>query len=268
VTHDWNEANQRYLMAALGVVRESLERHISRSEGKHEAAQHAGRAHGEGAARKALEEAAEALPSPAALQMLSNTFGLSSFERDLLLLCAGVELDSSFASLCAAAQGDASRAFPCFGLALAALPEAHWSATSPAAPLRRWRLIEVGNGPALTLSPLRIDERILHHLAGVPHLDERLAGFVEYLHEPNELAPSHEALAGRVAALWSQAAGGSVALPVVQLCGDESADKRAVAVAACAALGLRVGLLSSQSVPAGASELDGFVRLWAREAAS
>jgi len=139
VTHDWNEANQRYLMAALGVVREALERHVARSEGKHEAGPHAGRAHREGAARKALEEAAEALPSPAALQILSNTFGLSSFERDLLLLCAGVELDSSFASLCAEAQGDAARAFPSFSLALAALLEAHWSAVSPAASPRRCR---------------------------------------------------------------------------------------------------------------------------------
>src|SRR6266498_3659797 len=54
-----------------------------------------------------------------------------------------------------------------FGLALAALPGAHWSALSPTGPLRRWRLIEVGEGPSLVASPLRLDERILHFVAGL-----------------------------------------------------------------------------------------------------
>lgn len=261
-TNNWNEANQRYLMAALGVVREALERHLSRSQPELES--HASDAPQESTAEQALKEAAAALPSPAALEMLCKMFGLSAFERDILLLCAGIELDSSFASLCAEAQSDAARVFPTFSLALAALPEAHWSAMTPAGALRRWRLLEVGSGSVLTLSQLRIDERILHYLAGVQHTDERLAGMVEHLHETSELASSHSSLAERIAALWSKSAGSI--LPVMQLCGNEVADKRAIAVAACAALGMYVGLLSAQSLPTGASELDGFIRLWSREA--
>ena len=34
------------------------------------------------------------------------------------------------------------------------------------------------SGNPLTTSPLRIDERILHYLAGVHYQDERLAGFI------------------------------------------------------------------------------------------
>lgn len=264
--NDWNEANQRYLMAALGVVRETLERHIERSQEAREAERQTACAPQESAARMTLKEAEEALPSPAALETLCAMFDLSAFERGLLLLCAGIELDASFASLCAEAQGDPAHIFPTFSLALAALPEAHWSALTPAAPLRRWRLIEVGSGSALTLSQLRIDERILHYLAGTQHMDERLAGLIGHLHETSELASSHHALAERISALWSQSAAGS-ALPVAQLCGDEVADKRAIAVAACVALGLRVGLISAQSLPTGASEMDGFIRLWGREAA-
>ena len=286
-TNNWAEANQRYLTAALRVARLNLERHIARSkkerkaeqqqdkerkgepqqekERKAEPQQQQEQARQEAAAQQALEKASAAMPSPAALERLGTMFSLSAFERDLVLLCAGIELDSRFAPLCAEAQGDPARDFPTFSLALAALPGAFWSASTPAAPLRRWRLIEVGAGAALTLSPLRIDERILHFLAGVQHMDERLAGLVEHLNETSELAPSHQALAERIAALWSQSAEGSAALPVVQLCGDEVADKRAIAVAACAALGLRVGLLAAQSVPTGASELDGFLRLWGRE---
>ena len=259
VTNNWNEANQCYLMAALGIVREALERHIARSEEKQETEP----ARDSREVHLALKEAASVMPSPPALELLCTMFGLSAFERDLLLLCAGVELDSTFAAVCAKAQGDPARAFPTLSLALAALPDAHWSALTPAAPLRHWRLIEVGSGSVLTLSSLRIDERVLHYLAGVQHLDERLAGLVEPLHQTDELAPSHRALGERIAALWSESAR---VVPLVQLCGDELPDKRAIAVAACAAMGLHVASISAQVVPAGANELDGFLRLWGREA--
>ena len=249
-------------MAALGVVREALESHIARSQkgsGNKRMRQDNARR-----ARQALKETTSAMPSPSALELLCTMFALSTFERDLLLLCAGIELDSTFAAVCGEAQGDPARAFPTLSLALAALPEAHWSALTPAAPLRRWRLIEVGSGSVLTLSSLRIDERVLHYLAGVQHLDERLAGLVEPLHQTSELAPSHHALAARIAGLWSQSA--AAVMPVVQLCGDDLPDKRAIAVAACATMGLHVGSISGQSVPIGATELDGFLRLWGREA--
>jgi hypothetical protein len=183
------------------------------------------------------------------------------------VLCAGVELDFSIAGLCGAAQGDSQRAFPTFSLALAALPEAHWSAITPSGPLRRWRLIEVLPGMILTSCPLRIDERVLHYLAGVPHLDERLAGIVTPMPAPQDLVPSHTILAQQIVAAWSQpaAVGG---LPVVQLCGgDDPTSKHAVAATACAALGLRLGLARAEVLPTIAAEVEAFIRLWEREAA-
>jgi hypothetical protein len=216
-------------------------------------------------AQKALEEAASAMPSPSALETLCKIFNLTPFERDLLLLCAGVELDSSFAAICARAHDDAARAQPTLSLALAALPDAHWSALTPAAPLRSWRLIEVGNGPILTQGSLRIDERILHFLAGVQHPDDRLAALVEQLSPNSEIVASHSALAERVAASWSRN-GQHDRLPVVQLCGSHLGDLRTVALAACAHLGLRVCTLAAQFLPVGPTELDGLMRLWEREA--
>src|SRR5262249_53956276 len=155
---NWAEANQRYLMARLTVVSEALQRHAARAQ------EAAAPAQPELEIENNLREALEAMPAPAALDTLCVTFGLSPFERDVLLVCAGMELDSSFSSLCSSAQGNSQRAYPTFSLTLAALPEAHWSALTPAAPLRHWRLIEVGAGEALTASPLRIDERVLHYL--------------------------------------------------------------------------------------------------------
>jgi hypothetical protein len=205
------------------------------------------------------------MPAPPALETLGDMFGLSPFERDLLLLCAGMELDSTFAAHCATAQGNPQRTYPTFGLALAALPEAHWSALTPGAPLRYWRLVEVGTGDTLTTSPLRIDERVLHFLAGVPYLDERLQGLVEPLSAPGELPPSHHALVHKIAGFWSQTEGAS-AEPLIQLCGDEDSGKHAVAAAASAALGLRLQAIRAADVPAAAAERDALVRLWEREA--
>lgn len=260
--NNWSKANQRYLMAAINVVRERLDQHRSRSR-----LESPGEDQLEDStqALQALQEAAAAMPLPSALEILCKTFNLSTFERDLLLLCAGVELDSSFSAACAEAQADTTRTQPTLSLALAALPEPHWSALTPAAPLRRWRLIEVGSGPVLTLGALRIDERILHYLAGVQHPDERLAGFVEPLSFNAEMASSHTALAERVAALWSQRIRNGT-WPVVQLCGSNVSDVRSVALAACAGVGLKVSALAAQAIPTGANELDGLMRLWEREA--
>src|SRR5258708_36579303 len=154
----WLEANREHLMGAIGRLRAMLEYKLA--------------PHQDNPPSPSESTAAAFSGAPPALDTLCATFGLSLFERDLLLLCAGIELDSKFASLCATAQGDAARAYPTFSLALAALPEAHWSALAPNAPLRRWRLIKISNdGNSLTISPLGIDERILHYLTGVSDFD-------------------------------------------------------------------------------------------------
>jgi hypothetical protein len=249
----WHEANQRYLMAAVATVRAALER-----------ATQSGEAADANAAQQLLEAAKAELPGPSALEALCSAFGLSAFERDLLLLCAGAELDSAFAARCAEAQGDPRRAYATFSLALAVLPDAHWSALTPAAPLRRWRLIETGESEALTRSPLRIDERVLHYLTGVSYLDDRLQGLLEPVAAPTGLTPAHHDLAQRLGELWarSDAARG---WPVVQLCGEDVSDRRAVATAACAALGMSLYALCAGDVPAAAAERLALARLCERE---
>ena len=256
---DWAEANQRHLMAALAVVREALQGHAARAAGKPAAAD-AG-----SAAQKQLHAAACTMPAPSALETLGAAFGLTAFERDVLLLCAGVELDSTFAAACAEAQGDPRRAYPTFSLALAAMPLGHWSALTPEAALRYWRLIEVGAGESLTRSLLRIDERVLHYLTGVSHLDERLQGLLEPLAAPAELPDSHRALAHRALELWSQS-GAIASCPVIQLCGIEPATKRAIAAAVCATLRIRLHALRAVDIPLAAAERDKLRRLWEREA--
>jgi hypothetical protein len=257
-TADWIEANQRYLTASLAVVKNMLERHsLPQEQGDEEK---------DRTLQENLLDATNSLPGPSALEALCKSFGLSCFERDTLLICAGMELDSTFAALCSAAQGNPQRPHPTFGLALAAIPGAHWSALTPASPLRRWRLIEVGSEDGLTASRLRIDERVLHYLTGVQYIDERLAGIIKPIGDGPDLVPSHRAIAEQLAGAWSKVAGRS-ALPVIQLCGENPWTIRALAMHACSLLGLNLSYMVSKAIPTAANEVDALCRLWEREAA-
>ena len=90
----WHEANQRYVAEALGVLRDRLERAAGDSSTR-----------SDGLAWP--EESREMTPPPA-IETLARAFGLSAFERELLLLCAGVELDTALAAMPNRAQAAAS----------------------------------------------------------------------------------------------------------------------------------------------------------------
>ena len=274
----WFEANQRHLAAAVAGVRAALERLIgSRHRGTHEVGRCAdGREDGtrsvpttysssDATRHHEVEAAADAMSSPPALDKLCTAFGLSDFERQILLLCAGVELDEELASLCAQVTGNSQRDYPTFGLALAALSDPHWSALLPSSPLRRWRLIEIGSGETLTASPLRIDERVLHFLVGVSHLDQRLAPLLELVSPPAELPGSQGEEAERLARLWAEVEPGATP-PLVQLVGGDGAARRALTAAACALVGIRLHALRAADLPAASADLELLARLWEREA--
>lgn len=246
----WLEQNQRGLTAALEGIRVALERHIAVVKGE------------------------SIPPTPPALQSsaqvgapqvnaLIEAFSLSGFERDLLLLCAATELDARFPALMAAAHGDPARTQPTFGLALAALENPHWSAIGPFSPLRRWRLLEVSPTGTLTQSALRIDERILNYLAGVPHVDVRLANMLEPV-RGTELVPSQQTLAERIATSWSRTTQGGTP-SVVQITGSETTSVRAVAASVCERLNLRLAGFSATLIPTDPAELESLIRLWERE---
>ena len=215
------------------------------------------------AAEGELTAAREAMPDdqPPALEALAAIFDLSPFERDLLLVAAGVELDAGFADAAAPVT---------FGRALAALSDAHWSALAPGSALRRWRLLSVGSGSSLAESPLRVDERVLHYLTGVQYLDERLAGHLESVMADGpapELVLSHRELAAELAGVWATATSPGGELPILHLLGADPGTRRAIAAHAAGALGLRLYTLSAPLLPAAPDELDGLARLWERESA-
>jgi len=261
-TQAWHDSNQAYLAAALEYIRAILDAHAA-----------AGSDGGSSAAPPSLEAAsaiAATMSGAPGLERVRRLFGLSDFERDVLLLCAAVEFDGAFASRCATAQGDPARPYPTFGLALAALPNPHWSALAPDAPLRRWLLVEVAAGAPgtpLTRLPLRIDERVLHYLAGVVHPDERLVPLLapQAAHGGNRLVSAHLAVADQVFGVFN--GGERSTATLVQLCGSEASAKRAVVAAAATRLGRSVRVIDGSALPSSPADLPLLVRLLEREAA-
>lgn len=272
LARQWEEANQRYLLAALALVRQRLE---EREEHRQEQATRVEQL------QRDLAEASSSLPAPASLLHLCSAFSLSSFERDLLLLCAGIELESDFRQLCSrlaapeqTTAADVPFAPPTFALALATLANTHWDALTPGAPLRHWRLLTVRHGAALTLSPLSIDEPILHYLAGLPYQDERINALCPFVPSVEKLVPSHHALVQHVLALWpirgeltlANNDTNSSRWPVIQLCGTDRASQNAVAASGCQQLNLRLRVLAAEMVPTIPGEIELFARLCEREA--
>ncbi|HEX9544386.1 MAG TPA: hypothetical protein VF955_04330, partial [Pyrinomonadaceae bacterium] len=212
---------------------------------------------------------AAGMDPPPALLLLADRFGLSSFERDTLLLCAAVEFDPSLASWCELAQGQ-SRNYPTFSLALSLFDDASWDALSAQRPLRYARLIEIsqpGSTP-LTAGALRADERIVNFLKGLNVLDDRLATLVQALNADEEAAvsESQRTVVDSVFQRLRLLATGS-SLPVIQLIGIDAGSRVSVARQVCELANRRLYSLSIETLPAQLPEMEMFVRLWQRESA-
>ena len=213
-----------------------------------------------------------------ALERLRTLFGLSAFERDLLVLCAGHSLESRFAVGCASAQGDPRGIWPTFGLALTVLDDPHWSAVSAGGPLRYWQLVDLDRGSLLHV-PLHLDERILAFLLGVPAVDERLTALVRpalvrpALVRPALVGPALtdagadsplQAVARAGARSWTQAATSSQPLLLI---GRHRSIRQAAFAGICRSCGLAPYSLDASDIPATPTEREQFGRLWTREAA-
>jgi hypothetical protein len=254
----WQSANHQYLVTALARVREILEQfvqHQERDAEPQDVPDHS--------PERFTASPAEMAELPA-LEVLYDTFDLSDFERDILLLCAGMELDAAFPRLCAAIQGREHQTYPTFSLALTVLPDAHLSAIAPSSPLLHWQLIEVEESRIFTLSPLRLSRWALLYLTGMPHLDASLSSLIKPVIHRGSLLPSHEAIADQLSTTWVEGSERGV-LPIVQLCGEEVVAKRAIAATACDQVGMNLYRISAQAIPQDGRELQTLLRLWQRE---
>ncbi|KGI67124.1 ATP-binding protein [Mycolicibacterium rufum] len=205
---------------------------------------------------------------PPALVELAARLGLSRFERDILLLCAALDLDPSVADLCARAHGNDHMRYPTFGLALEMLPDPAWDAVAPRGGLRYWKLVEITqrSGEGLISAALRADERIVNYVKGLNDLDDRLSPVVTSLDSSAaaQLPDSQQVLAQRIEREWTL---GPTGTPTVQLAGLDPAGKRLVAAHAARRCGLLAYRLPADLIPTQPTDLDNLARLWERESA-
>lgn len=230
---DWTAHNQHWLVSELARLRVQVGQRL----------------HAEDSAPAPAATPARPTPwagaQPPALMRVASRFGLSAFERDLLLLAAGVELDRGLRALLPSGLS--------FSLAMSVLDGPHWDAMSPQAPLRRWQLVHLvaGHAPVLPAhAALQIDERLLHALTGVAATDERLRGLVSWPAEPRDAEASAaarvaEALARGPGLVWLQAPAGAAA-PLL----------RDTAVAGARASGRAALLVALDELPGDAAAAD------------
>ena len=173
---------------------------------------------GEAAARgvEQQEPPDESGDIPPRLRWLAETFGLSRFDLDLILIALAPELDLRYERVYAYLQDDVTRRRPSVDLALNLLcrsPEDRLAGrqhVTGVAPLRRHSLLHVFPDPAHCQPPLlshylKLDDQVVGWLLGQLSLDGRLAPFCELLEptarrvEPPVSAELHRARAGLVA---------------------------------------------------------------------
>jgi AAA+ superfamily predicted ATPase len=250
MSESWTLKNQQYLLACMEQTKAFLKGHPSRSDDKK--------------LEPGLLWNGEPLP---AIEHVCQTFSLSSFERQVLLLCAAEELDSEVSGLCAVAHGNQNASYPTFSIALSALPAPHWSALSPTGPLRLFKLVSLLGLPQvpITRCQLRIEERVLHYLTGISYVERSLHGLVEEVRDDAAAAAavkSHDSSANLVLHAW-----GKIRPLRAQLVGPDEASKKTVASSVCRQLGLGLWQISGEIVPQSPEELETLVQVWDRESA-
>ncbi len=220
---------------------------------------------GSGLGRSPSRDASSERWNPAA--QLKTLFGLSSFEMDTVLLCAGFALDRRFEMACA--ELDAGAALQTkyslsFGLAASVLEEPHWSAMSRMRPLLYWRLLELGQGPLLQ-APLEIDERVLQFLLGVAAIDAQLDMVFHSLQagEDHSTTGLQEATM-RGVAHWR--GGGRNPQPLL-ISGATTDQREVLFLSLCKEAGVRALTLDAADLPSDPAERERLARMFTREAA-
>jgi SpoVK/Ycf46/Vps4 family AAA+-type ATPase len=224
------------------------------------------------------EHTAESLSHgvPLRLVALAGLFDLTAFDVDLILLCLAPELDRGYERLYAYLHDDVTRRQPTVDLALNLLcPDldskvAARTRFTPAAPLRRFRLLELGDHPgqravSLLDRTLRLEPRVVGFLLGDDAVDDRLQPYAR-LATPEASMDDlvfPEAFRGQLAQLTEHAS----TRFVLYFQGPYGTGKRSAAAACCQALARPLLIVAGKRLaPCDAGEFAMLVHLLGREA--
>ncbi len=251
IYYSWVNANQQYLSLQLNKVFKRLEGFATDNSQQIADQEHINRE---------LEALVNSISSPPALEVLVQRFELSDFEKNILLLCAGVELDARFPDILSKLNGTA---LPSYAVALAIFDHCHWSALSPQAPLRHWNLIETGKSAITTQAPLTIKESILHYLTGTAYMPEELTTLISPLTISGQLTPVQQVVLNEI---MKQKLNGQHLSPSFLLTGDNEGDRRIAAKSLADSMKLQLFSTTAYNIPVNNAETEALTRLWNREA--
>jgi SpoVK/Ycf46/Vps4 family AAA+-type ATPase len=221
------------------------------------------------AQREEMREAAR----PVALDILASRFGLTAFERDVILLCAAPEWEPEFERLYAYVQDDATRKYATPNLALSLLGNLESLGSErvsllPGSPLRRWRIVTAEPADlreVFSSCCLRIDERMVGFLLGINRMDYRCTKMVRTA-PVLPLSAGHGDLAAQLSE-WLQNQNDRKRPPLVQLIAAPDSGKLAIAQAVCAQAGLNLMILDARALQGRGLEGSDMIALLEREAA-
>lgn len=234
----WHTANRAYLTACLERLRTAFR----------------GTSPSLSADAQLIADARSRMSETPALDRTIDAFGLSTFERDVLLLALAPEVDAGFLELVAKARNERKASRPTLGVAMSYLDDPDWAALAPDAPLRRWGLVDLQPGPSLAQRALVCPERVLHHLLGVQVLEPELAARLSPVTPPQRLPDSRRSAVEACVASWSQERD-----DVVLLRGRDPTALLATAATAAAEYGGRLLRLRLSEIPSTAETRQRFV---------
>ena len=242
IFNNWQELNKNYLMQELARVKKKLCEKTTDNEPSAI----------EPESSNIEPQKLEQLRPYFTLEVIKSRFQLSPFEADILLLCAGMELDRTWGLLCGQAQGSEHTNYPTFSLALSTLDNAHWNGIMPNAPLRNWRLIQLkDNSNSLTTKEIVVEEQILHYLLGARHINEKLRELMELITELSNLVSSHQKIADKLVQVCSEYED----FPVINLYGSDLYSKKAIAATISQKLQLNLYTISPKVLPTDTSQI-------------
>jgi len=220
---------------------------------------------------KEQSQALAAANTPLAIDGLVGLFGLTPFEREVLLLCLAPELDPGFSQLYAYVQDDVTRRFATTHLALTLFGSDHDNLETrrnsflPGARLRHFQLVVMGprSGPtdSQVSRSLHLDDRIVDYLRGINRLDERVSNLLAPI-ERVSTSPAHDELVDQLQRFVEP----NTRRRALNFIGPPGNGKQAVAAHLCERFGVRLTKLeTSRLPPAGTTERQQIFRLLERE---
>jgi AAA+ superfamily predicted ATPase len=217
---------------------------------------------------------------PLRLAALAGLFDLTAIDLDVVLLCLAPELDRGYERLYAYLHDDITRRQPTVDLALTLLcPDlvskvAARTRLSPAAPLRRFRLVELSEEPgqravSLLDSTLRLEPRVAGFLLGDDAVDARLRPYAGIAAAEVSIDDLYfpEAFREQLAQVAEQACSAAGAASIFYFQGSGGTGKRSAAAACCQAMARPLLIVAGKRVAAShADEFATLTHLIGREA--